>query len=148
MNQMKACIREVTRGIDNVNLMAPDMLQLGKTGKLPNKETERLDKIAMHAITTAEPEAAVEGVNGGANGKISCILAQCCLCGAIGDAVWDLSKTVLRAVKSMTSSSSSSSSVLGPLSGGDLVIRLLAYAASDADHANAIADSLSHIVRV
>lgn len=71
MFQMKACIREVTRGIDNVNLMAPDMLQLGKTGKLPNKETERLDKIAMHAITTAEPEAAVEGVNGGANGKMA-----------------------------------------------------------------------------
>lgn len=71
MFQMKACIREITRGIDKVDLLAPDMLRLGKTGHLPTQENERLDKIAMHAITTAEPEAAVEGLNGGANGKMA-----------------------------------------------------------------------------
>jgi len=71
LNQMKACIREITRGIDKVNVMASDARELGETGTLPNEETERLDKIAMHAITTAEPEAAVEGLNGGATGKIA-----------------------------------------------------------------------------
>lgn len=71
MFQMKACIREITRGVDKVDLMAPDMLRLGTTGHLPHEENDRLDKIAMRAITTAQPEAAVEGLNGGANGKMA-----------------------------------------------------------------------------
>ena len=78
--------------------MAPDMVRLSRTGSLGTSEDERLDHIGRlvlengclpvylwlhdtalltctcsiagrHAIETAQPDASIEGVNGGADGK-------------------------------------------------------------------------------
>jgi hypothetical protein len=61
---IKACIREVTRAMTPQELIHQS--RTGSTG-----EDKELDRIASYTIDTAEPDAAVDGLNGGIAGGIA-----------------------------------------------------------------------------
>ena len=59
---IKACIREVTRALTPDELV--HQTRTGSTG-----HDKGLEEVGMHAIETAQPDQAVDGLNGGMNGK-------------------------------------------------------------------------------
>ena len=61
---LKACIREVTRAMTPQELVHQS--RTGSTG-----EDKELDRIASYTISTAEPDAPLDGLDGGMTGAIS-----------------------------------------------------------------------------
>jgi len=60
---IKACVREVTRALTPAEMVHQS--RSGSTG-----EDRELDAVGMHAIATAQPDASLEGLDGGMNGKV------------------------------------------------------------------------------
>jgi hypothetical protein len=60
---VKACIREVTRALTPAEMV--HLSRVGTTG-----DDKELDAVGVHALETAKPDASLEGLNGGMDGKV------------------------------------------------------------------------------
>ena len=60
---VRACIREVTRA-----LTPAEMVHLSRAGT--TGDDKELDAVGVHALETAKPDASLEGLNGGMDGKV------------------------------------------------------------------------------
>ena len=90
---MKACIREVTRAMTPLELVHQS--RTGTTG-----EDKELDSIASYTIDTAEPDAPLDGLDGGMAGGIAEMSSKKYL--EKEDSVGDVSKVVVEEVPDAT----------------------------------------------